>query len=67
MAKVANRRTGRPAPGVRPEVVAEVLSDGTVRARTGHEHHLHNVHGWDTGTITTRRWTLWWELRRFDE
>ncbi|HZD18038.1 MAG TPA: hypothetical protein VE669_07850 [Actinomycetota bacterium] len=66
MAKIERTRTHRSSPDVGPAVVAEVLSDGTVRAKAGHEHHLHNVHGWDSGQITTRRWTLWWELRRVE-
>ena len=48
----------------RPHVVAEILSDGSIRV-------LDEVldddadSDWGTGHLTGRGWTLWWERRRW--
>jgi hypothetical protein len=48
----------------RPHVVAEVLSDGTVRNRddsTAWETGSNS--GWRQGSLSGDGWTLWWERR----
>lgn len=48
------------------EIVAVVLSDGTVRTlppETSPE--ATAAWEWDTGHITGRNWILWWERRRW--
>ena len=53
-----------PAPGERPTVVAEILSDGTVqvldRASVRRE-----AGPWESGVVGGAGWTLWWERRRW--
>ena len=68
----SERTVGRPALRVLPggsvrraEVVAEVLSDGTVRpaGRQAGEEWARFA----TGTVSGDGWTLWWERRYWDE
>jgi hypothetical protein len=49
---------------VRPQVVAEVLSDGTVR-QVG-ERARPPVGDFEAGRISGEGWMLWWERRRLD-
>jgi hypothetical protein len=69
MAAVAEQlhRTRRRRIGVAPkqdEVVAVVLSDGTVRDLRGGKNRKRNGE-FLNGTISGPDWTLWWERRSF--
>lgn len=45
-------------------VVAEVLSDGTIRQMDGTKAwDTKSPSGWRQGTVTGNGWTLWWEHR----
>jgi hypothetical protein len=54
----------RPVP-VKPEVVAEVLSDGTIR-QVGEEPRP-AAEDFETGRISGDGWILWWERRRLGD
>jgi hypothetical protein len=58
---------GLPEGGVgsdRREVVAEILSDGTMRTRGDHRIELdEDSPGWSTGHLAGRGWVLWWQRR----
>jgi hypothetical protein len=51
-----------------PEVVAEILSDGTIRPmdRRNRTTMDEDAHGWSSGSLSGRGWFLWWERRRSD-
>ncbi|HEX2069803.1 MAG TPA: hypothetical protein VHH54_06325 [Actinomycetota bacterium] len=55
-----------PSDGREHEVVAEILSDGTVRPVASP-----NGHGaskpWSEGSISGRSWILWWNRRSFSQ
>jgi hypothetical protein len=53
----------RPEP-VAPHVVAEVLSDGTIR-RAGEPARPPGSE-FETGQVSGDGWILWWEMRRLD-
>ena len=44
------------------EVVAEILSDGTVRPVASHNGHA-TPKAWNEGSISGRSWILWWTRR----
>ena len=48
-----------------PEVVAEVLADGSVRPRNPRvrSDSVTERHGWSSGSLADEDWTLWWERR----
>jgi hypothetical protein len=46
----------------RAEVVAEILSDGTVRMRAPDDVGAHD-HGFATGHVAGDGWTIWWDRR----
>jgi hypothetical protein len=50
-----------PAPDPR-QVVAEVLSDGSVRLVAGPQD-ANGDHGYATGQVTGDGWTVWWDRR----
>jgi hypothetical protein len=48
----------------RPHVVAELLSDGTIRPRDGSAGwETGSKSGWRQGSLAGDGWTLWWERR----
>jgi hypothetical protein len=47
----------------RPHVVAEVLSDGTVRQHGSEAWETGSSSGWRQGSLSGDGWTLWWERR----
>ena len=49
-----------------PAVVAEILSDGTIRARSPHvsARVTESAADWSTGQLADDGWMLWWERRR---
>jgi hypothetical protein len=49
-------------PSELPEVVAEVLSDGTIRLRSQTVAEGAG-HGFATGHVTGDGWTIWWDRR----
>ncbi len=49
-------------PDDRAEVVAEILSDGTVRMRAPAEAGAHD-HRFATGHVAGEGWTIWWDRR----
>jgi hypothetical protein len=55
-----------PAEGREREVVAEILSDGTVRpvATTNGQG---SSKPWSEGSISGRSWILWWNRRSFSQ
>jgi hypothetical protein len=65
----ASAPTDRPAeeaatPSPDPEVVAEILADGTVRARDDRRIEVdERTPGWSTGHLAGRGWVLWWQRR----
>lgn len=59
----AARLSGDP----RREVVAVVLSDGTVQCIAEPAAERSPVAGFRKGQITGRGWTLWWEIRSWHE
>ncbi len=55
---------GEARPSQRPHVVAEVLSDGTVRQRNASAaSETGSPSGWRQGSLSGDGWTLWWERR----
>ncbi len=48
------------------EVVAEILSDGTVRPVASHDGEL-APKAWSEGSISGRSWILWWTRRSFSQ
>jgi hypothetical protein len=48
------------------EVVAEILSDGTVRPVTAPNGQATSK-GWSEGSISGRSWILWWTRRSFSQ
>ena len=56
--------TGESRRSPRPHVVAEVLSDGSVRHRDGSEAwETGSSSGWRQGSVSGDGWTVWWERR----
>ena len=48
----------------RPHVVAEILSDGTVQV-LDRASEARATSPWESGVISGRGWTVWWERRRW--
>jgi hypothetical protein len=48
-----------------PEVVAEILADGTIRAKDPDARSwvTENKADWSTGQVANGRWILWWQRR----
>jgi hypothetical protein len=47
-----------------PDVVAEILPDGTIRPRGDHRIEVdEDSPGWSTGHLAGRGWVLWWQRR----
>jgi hypothetical protein len=68
--KVARLRARRRlAPVPETQVVAEILSDGTLRRRSDGVHWdaSEGRKGWASGSVSGDGWTLWWERRSFEE
>jgi hypothetical protein len=61
----AYRRTEEATtPSPEPEVVAEILADGTIRARGDRPIEVdERAAGWSTGHLAGRGWILWWQRR----
>ena len=58
------RNDGARTPSPDPEVVAEILADGTIRARGDRRIELdERSAGWSTGHLAGRGWMLWWQRR----
>lgn len=56
------REATTPSPD--PEVVAEVLADGTIRARGDRRIEVdEDTAAWSTGHLAGRGWVLWWQRR----
>lgn len=66
-ARLRARRRLAPVPETR--VVAEILSDGTIRPRSEGVHWdaAESRHGWASGTVSGDGWTIWWERRSFQD
>ena len=53
-------------PRPRPRVVAEILSDGTVRGVDSGSRSTGQQDDWATGTVSGDGWMLWWERRSWE-
>jgi hypothetical protein len=60
-----DRRTDEATtPSPDPEVVAEILADGTIRTRGDRRIEVdERTAGWSTGHLGGRGWVLWWQRR----
>ena len=59
----APKANGGPESG---EVVAEILSDGSVRP-VANQNGPASPQGWSEGAISGRSWILWWTRRSFSQ
>jgi len=57
---------GTAAVADQPAVVAEILADGTIRARSREVRArvTEAKRDWATGQVTDGRWIVWWQRRR---
>lgn len=55
-----------PGPEEGPNVVAEILSDGTVRSVTAAAAPAAETERWAEGRIDWQGWSMWWQRRSYD-
>jgi hypothetical protein len=60
------RHQETPSPAPRDEVVAEILSDGSVRPVANGAAET-TAKGWAEGSLSGPSWILWWTRRSFNQ